>query len=137
MSDVGRRRDLEYLEESLVNPDADVPVRYRAVEVVTKSGQTVTGIRLNEDDISIQLRDAKDNLRSFLQGRISSEIRYDKPSLMPSVREPFEQEGDRRRGRLLEFSTRHAMRIAVIAIAGCGDDSSLAPEACRSPMSGL
>src|ERR1700681_1036997 len=30
LSDVGRRRDLKYLEESLINPEADVPIRYRA-----------------------------------------------------------------------------------------------------------
>jgi cytochrome c oxidase cbb3-type subunit 3 len=81
--DVGRRRDLKYLEESLVSPEADVPLRYRAIQVVTKSGQTVAGIRLNEDDISIQLRDQKDNLRSFLKENLS-EIRHDKPSLMPA-----------------------------------------------------
>ena len=70
------------MEESLVSPEADVPVRYRAVQVVTKSGQTIRGIRLNEDDISIQLRDQKDNLRSFLKQNLQ-EIRHDKPSLMP------------------------------------------------------
>jgi hypothetical protein len=40
-------------------------------------------MRLNEDDISIQLRDANDNLRSFLKENLR-EIRHDKPSLMPS-----------------------------------------------------
>ena len=60
-----------------------MPVRYRAIQVVTKSGQTVAGIRLNEDDISIQLRDETDNLRSFLKENIQ-EIRRDKPSLMPA-----------------------------------------------------
>jgi quinoprotein glucose dehydrogenase len=83
LSDIGRRRNLKYLEESLVTPDADVPVRYRAIQVVTKSGQTIVGIRLNEDDISVQLRDEKDNLRSFLKDDVR-EIRRDKPSLMPA-----------------------------------------------------
>jgi putative heme-binding domain-containing protein len=83
LSDVGRRRNLQYLEESLVSPDADVPIRYRSIQVVTKSGQSIVGIRLNEDDISIQLRDEKDNLRSFLKDNIR-EIRHDKPSLMPA-----------------------------------------------------
>jgi putative heme-binding domain-containing protein len=83
LSDVGRRRDLKYLEESLVAPEADVPIRYRAIQLVTKSGQTIAGIRLNEDDISIQLRDEKDNLRSFLKQDIR-EMRHDKPSLMPA-----------------------------------------------------
>ena len=82
LSDVGRRRNLKYLEESIVTPDADVPIRYRTIEVVTRSGQTIAGIRLNEDDVSVQLRDEKDNLRSFLKDEVR-EIRHDKPSLMP------------------------------------------------------
>jgi putative heme-binding domain-containing protein len=83
LADVGRRRDLKYLMESLVTPEADVPIRYRAVQVVIKNGQTVTGIRLNEDDISIQVRDTNDKLRSFKKDGIK-EVRYDKPALMPS-----------------------------------------------------
>ena len=83
LSDVGRRRDLGYLEESLLRPEADVPVRYRAVRVVTKSGQTANGIRLNEDDVSIQLRDEKDYMRSFWKDNLK-EIARDKPSLMPA-----------------------------------------------------
>jgi putative heme-binding domain-containing protein len=83
LGDIGRRRNLKYLEESIVTPNADVPIRYRTLEVLTTSGQTVTGIRLNEDDISIQLRDTRDNLRSFLKTNIR-EMRHDKPSLMPS-----------------------------------------------------
>jgi putative heme-binding domain-containing protein len=83
LSDAGRRRDLKYLEESLLKPDADVPIRYRAIQVITKSGQTVAGIRLNEDDVSVQLRDEHDNLRSFLKENLR-EIRHDKPSLMPA-----------------------------------------------------
>ncbi|HJZ97878.1 MAG TPA: c-type cytochrome [Candidatus Solibacter sp.] len=83
LSDVGRRRDLSYLQESLISPEADVPVRYRAIQVITKSGQTVTGIRLNEDDVSVQVRDDHDSLRSFLKDNVR-EIRRDKPALMPS-----------------------------------------------------
>jgi putative heme-binding domain-containing protein len=79
---IGRRRGLEFLEESLVKPEADLPVNYRAVRVVSKSGDTVTGVRLNEDDISIQLRDISDRLRSFLKDNLK-EIRRDRPSLMP------------------------------------------------------
>jgi putative heme-binding domain-containing protein len=83
LGDVGRRRDLKYLEESLLTPDADVPIPYRAIQAITKSGQKVAGIRLNEDDVSIQLRDEQGNLRSFLKDNLS-EIRHDKPSLMPA-----------------------------------------------------
>jgi putative heme-binding domain-containing protein len=80
---VGKSRDLRDLEESLVKPEADVPIKYRAIRVTTKSGQEVVGTRLNEDDLSIQLRDTNDNLRSFLKENLTG-IRRDRPSLMPA-----------------------------------------------------
>jgi len=83
LTDVGRRRGLVFLEESLVKPDAVVANAFRAVQVVLKSGQTITGLRLNEDDLSVQLRDVGGNLRSILKENVR-EIRRDKPSLMPS-----------------------------------------------------
>lgn len=83
LTDIGRRRGLTFLAESLAKPEADIPISYRGVQVVLKSGQTVSGIRLNRDDLSIQLRDTQGNLRSFLMEKIQ-EVRYDKPSLMPS-----------------------------------------------------
>ncbi len=83
LTDIGRRRGLKFLAESLAKPEADIPINYRAVQVVLKSGQIVSGIRLNRDDLSIQLRDTRGNLRSFLMDDVQ-EVRYDKPSLMPA-----------------------------------------------------
>jgi len=83
LTDIGRRRGLKFLTESLVKPDADIPINYRGVQVVLKNGQTVTGIRVNRDDLSIQIRDARDNYRSFMMDSVQ-DVRYDKPSLMPS-----------------------------------------------------
>ena len=74
---------MAFLEESLIEPDAVVANAFRAVQVVLKSGQTVTGIRLNEDDLSVQLRAVSGDLRSILKESIR-EIRRDKPSLMPA-----------------------------------------------------
>ena len=83
LTDIGRRRGLAFLRESLVKPEAEVPINYRAVQVVLKSGQTVSGIRVNRDDLSIQVRDARNNFRSFLMENVQ-DVRYDKPTLMPS-----------------------------------------------------
>jgi putative heme-binding domain-containing protein len=83
LTDIGRRRGLTFLAESLAKPEADIPISYRGVQVVLKSGQSVSGIRLNRDDLSIQLRDTRGNLRSFLMDSVQ-EVRYDKPSLMPA-----------------------------------------------------
>jgi cytochrome c oxidase cbb3-type subunit 3 len=79
---VGRRRGLRFLEESIVKPEADLPTNYRGTQLVTTSGQTVTGIQLNEDDYSIQIRDTSGNPRSFLKHNLK-QIQRDNPSLMP------------------------------------------------------
>jgi putative heme-binding domain-containing protein len=83
LTDVGRRRGLAFLEESIVKPEAFVPNSYRAVQLVMKSGQNVSGIRLNEDDLSIQVRDVAGNPRSYMKENVK-EVRRGKPSLMPS-----------------------------------------------------
>lgn len=83
LTDIGRRRGLLFLNESLAKPEAFVPNSYRAVQLVMKSGPNVAGIRLNEDDLSVQVRDIAGNPRSYMKENIK-ELRRDKPSLMPS-----------------------------------------------------
>jgi putative heme-binding domain-containing protein len=83
LNDVGRRRGLAFLEESIVKPEADLSNNYRGTRVVTQDGQTIAGIQLNEDDYSIQIRDTTGNPRSFLKHELK-QIRRDDPSLMPA-----------------------------------------------------
>lgn len=83
LTDIGRRRGLKFLAESLAKPEADIPINYRGIQVDLKNGQIVSGVRLNRDDLSIQLRDMRGNLRSFLMENVQG-VRYDKPSLMPA-----------------------------------------------------
>ena len=80
---VGRRRGLNFLVESVVKPEADVPNAYRATQLVLKTNGSVTGVRLNEDDLSIQLRDTAGELRSFLKTEVK-EIRRVQPPVMPA-----------------------------------------------------
>jgi putative heme-binding domain-containing protein len=83
LDDVGRRRGLAFLTESLVKPEADLPLNYRATRLIMKDGKEVAGIQLNQDDFSIQIRDTEGNPRSFLKHELK-EIRRDSPSLMPA-----------------------------------------------------
>jgi putative heme-binding domain-containing protein len=83
LSTVGVRSSLRYLRESIVYPSADIPLTYRTVTVTTLAGSKISGIHLNEDDYSIQLRDVQGNPRSFLKSDLK-EVRYEKDSLMPA-----------------------------------------------------
>ena len=57
LTDVGVKRSLAFLRESIIAPEASVPEGFLLVELVTSSGETIRGIRLNEDTFSIQVKD--------------------------------------------------------------------------------
>jgi putative heme-binding domain-containing protein len=82
LSDIGARRAVRHLRESLVEPNADLPLDYRTVEVISLTGKSSMGIHLNEDEYSIHMRDMKGDLRSFLKSELK-EIKLPRESLMP------------------------------------------------------
>src|SRR5258708_2815290 len=80
---IGITRSAKSLRLALVDPDAEISKEYFTVVVETKRGQTIRGLALNEDDISIQVRDIDGNPRSFLKNDLKS-TRREQRSLMPS-----------------------------------------------------
>ena len=80
---IGLRRETSHLRESIMKPDEEVAIPFRPLAVITKQGASITGMRLNEDDASIQLRDFEGNPRSFLKSNIR-EIKRGLPTPMPS-----------------------------------------------------
>jgi putative heme-binding domain-containing protein len=83
LSDIGLRRAVRHMRQSVIDPHADVALDYRSVAVTTRSGSTVGGIHLNEDEYSIQLRDTDGNLRAFLKTELG-DIKLPRESLMPA-----------------------------------------------------
>jgi len=84
LSDIGSRRTSDKLEQSLVAPDAEVVPENRFVRFVTKDGATITGRLLNQDAISVQLINAKEELKTYLRAGLRNYAIVDK-GLMPSV----------------------------------------------------
>ena len=84
LSDIGSRRTAERLKAALITPDAEVLPENRFVRFVTKDGATVTGKLLNQDTISVQLMNGKEELKSYLRNGIRDYTIVDK-GLMPSV----------------------------------------------------
>jgi putative heme-binding domain-containing protein len=83
LGDIGVRRSAKSLRLSLIDPDAEISQEYYTAVVVTKQGETIRGLALNEDDLSIQIRDIKGNPKSFLKDDLKS-TRREQRSLMPS-----------------------------------------------------
>ena len=84
LTDIGARRSPDVLRQSLVAPDDEVLPENRSVRVVTRDGTTTTGRLLNQDAISIQLINAKDELRTYLKDNLREFGILDK-GLMPSA----------------------------------------------------
>lgn len=103
LSEIGARRGPSHLRTALLDPEAYVPERfwqYRwviflpdnflQVRVVTRDGRAITGVRLNEDAFSIQLRDLSERIHSFWKSELKELHRDWGKSPMPSYRDVFE-----------------------------------------------
>ena len=70
LTDVGARRGSGSLRETLQNPAKTIPENFLLLVITTGSGQTVRGIRVNEDTFSIQLRDQQGRFYSFRKSEL-------------------------------------------------------------------
>jgi putative heme-binding domain-containing protein len=84
LSAIGDSRSPAYLRESIVNPGAAVPEGYLLVTVVPNSGEPVTGVRMNEDSFSIQIRDSNGRAWSFWKKDLARVEKQRGKSPMPS-----------------------------------------------------
>jgi putative heme-binding domain-containing protein len=84
LSRIGSRRTPVRLRQALLAPDEEVVPDNRFVRIVTKDGTTVTGKLLNQDAISVQMMNPKEELKTYLRSNLREYTIIDK-GLMPSV----------------------------------------------------
>jgi len=80
---LGASRSPEYIRESLLNPSADILDDYQGVTVITRDAKRLSGVRINEDTFSVQLRDLSQNFRIFQKDEVR-EVIHETKSLMPA-----------------------------------------------------
>jgi cytochrome c oxidase cbb3-type subunit 3 len=80
---IGAGRSLEYLRESIVDPNADIADNYGGVTVVTKDGRRVTGVRINEDTFTVQIR-KPDQAFALFDKSETKEVIHETKSMMPA-----------------------------------------------------
>jgi putative heme-binding domain-containing protein len=83
LSDIGARRAIRHLRQSIVDPGAEIALDYRSVSVVDRRGTRIEGIHLNEDEYSVHLRDMSGNLRSFMKSELAG-MTLPRQSMMPA-----------------------------------------------------
>jgi len=95
LSDIGSVRGATYLHEAVAAPDSSLPkgtlsvlsrgyAEYLPVRIVTRQGREIRGIRVNEDAITIQVRDAAGMFYSLRKSDLELLEKQAGQSLMPS-----------------------------------------------------
>jgi putative heme-binding domain-containing protein len=79
---IASRRAPEFIMESILEPSKEIAPEFEAVSVATTDGRVITGLRVNETNFSIQLREESGLFHSFMK-RDLEEIKVLKKSLMP------------------------------------------------------
>lgn len=105
LSDVGRRRSGNYIRHVLMDPNTDVPKSYSAwradislpenflyVRLVTRDGQEMGGVRVNEDTFSIQIRDATGAVHSYFKSELAELHKDFGKSPMPTYAKVFSKD---------------------------------------------
>ena len=81
---IGQQRRSTELEQSLLDPGADVQPANRFYRVVLRDGTAVTGRLLSHDTFTVQIMDTKEQLRSFVKADLREHGFTESP--MPSYR---------------------------------------------------
>jgi cytochrome c oxidase cbb3-type subunit 3 len=79
---IASRRAAEYIMESILQPSKDIDPHFEALLVVTKKGTSIVGLRINETNFSVQLREENGRFHSFNKSELE-EVNVLKKSLMP------------------------------------------------------
>ena len=92
LSNIGIVRGLAHLREALVAPGENVALNYVVVNVRTKDGEELKGLRVNEDSFTVQLRDESGRYHSLNKLELASFEKKIGESLMPSYEGEFTPE---------------------------------------------
>lgn len=92
LTGIGASRSAQHLRASLLEPNADFPRDFAFIQAVTRAGKRLSGVRVNEDAFSIQLRDSSERVHSFFKADLTELHKDWGKSLMPSYRTTFTKE---------------------------------------------
>lgn len=83
LSRIGDTRNADALTRSIRDPNAAIAPAYRAMTIVSRSGERVRGIRKGEDAFSVQIMDTNERLRGFRKAEVQ-QVARESSSLMPA-----------------------------------------------------
>ena len=84
LSIIGARRGSASLQETVLHPDRTIPEGFLMVEAVQASGETVQGLRVNEDSFTIQIKAASGRRYSLRKSELKELRKLRGQTPMPS-----------------------------------------------------
>ena len=95
---VGQRRGRRFMTGAITHPaqskikDSNGFYKFLMVRINLNDGTTMSGLRVNEDTFSIQVKDADNEFHTFRKSEISSIEKMFEQSIMPSFADQFSEE---------------------------------------------
>ena len=87
LSEIGTVRSASHLRAAVLDPETEIPKGFLQLSLVTRDGRRITGVRLNEDTFTIQVRDLNGRIYSFVKQDLKELQRDTGKSPMPRFRE--------------------------------------------------
>jgi putative heme-binding domain-containing protein len=92
LSEIGARRGADQLRKTLLDPESTLPEGFLQLGLTTKDGHQITGIRINEDTFTIQVRDLSGRPYSFIKADLNELQRQTGRTPMPGFRQTLSTE---------------------------------------------
>jgi putative heme-binding domain-containing protein len=93
LSEIGAVRSADFLRRAIIDPATSVQDGFAFVRVRPRDGAAVSGIRVNEDTFTIQLRDPSGSFHSFRKQDLADIQKDFTKSPMPSYRDKLSDTG--------------------------------------------
>ncbi|HLJ47054.1 MAG TPA: c-type cytochrome [Bryobacteraceae bacterium] len=86
LTDIGAKRNPDFLRQAILAPNSAVPEGFALIRAVPREGSAVTGIRVNEDTFTIQVKDASGRFHSFRKSELAELTKQLDTSPMPAYK---------------------------------------------------
>ncbi len=83
---IGARRNAAWLRQTVLDPAASLPRGFAWMAATTAAGESVRGIRVNEDAFTIQMKDARGRFYSFRKADLRELRKLNGETPMPAYR---------------------------------------------------
>lgn len=87
LTEIGAQRSSAHLRSAVLDPEKELPEGFVQLRLTTKDGRRITGVRLNEDTFTIQIKDLTGKPYSFVKQDLKELQKDEGKTPMPAFRD--------------------------------------------------